>query len=91
MKNLTVTWEDEDGTDITKISGHTFVNGINVDGVQNSTLTVEEAVKNTTYTCTLYPEEAYSTDVHLYVTNSDISQGVSTIFTCLLVLLFPWQ
>ncbi|XP_063690694.1 uncharacterized protein LOC134823228 isoform X2 [Bolinopsis microptera] len=69
VKNLTVTWEDDQGTEISKLPEHKFINGINIGGVQESSVMIENAVRNSTFTCTLYPyvNQPYSTEVHLLV------------------------
>ena len=89
MKNLTVTWEDDQGTEISKLPEHNFINGINIDGVQESTVMIENAVRNSTFTCTLYPyvDQPYSTEVHLLVNSSGKLLGVSIIFSLLFAVL----
>ena len=89
MKNLTVTWEDDKGEEISILTEHDFINGINIDGVQESTVTIKNAVRNSTFTCTLYPyvDQPYSTEVHLLVNSSGKLLGVSIIFSLLFAVL----
>ena len=87
VKNLTVTWEDENGEDILGLSEHSFIQGTNTDGVQETTLPVEEAVSDATYTCTVYPyqDEPYSTNVMLFVNSAGRLASFSIVFSLLAV------
>ena len=88
MKNLTVTWEDEKERNVNDLQGYSFVEGNNVGGTQTSTLTIEKATKNATYTCTLYPyeDEPYSTPVKLEVRNSGRALRLSAVLSALLLI-----
>ena len=85
-----MTWENGEGSDVDDLQGYSFVEGINEKGTQTSTLTIEEAKKDETYTCTLYPyeDEPYHTDVELEVDNSGRALKLSTLLTA---LLFIWS
>ena len=72
------------------LQGYSFVEGINVKGTQTSTLTIEEAKEDETFTCTLYPydDQPYHTDVKLKVDNSGRALELSTLLTA---FLFIWS
>ena len=88
VKNLTVTWEDEEERNVNELQGYSFVEGKNVGGTQTSTLTIGKATKNATYTCTLYPyeDEPYSTPVKLEVSNSERALRLSAVLSALLII-----
>ena len=85
-----MTWENGEGSDVNDLQGYSFVEGINEKGTQTSTLTIEEAKEDKTFTCTLYPyeDEPYHTDVELVVDNSEKALELSTLLT---VLPFIWS